>query len=234
LWSLCCRDSDDCGPVSSASFGHSPANVLGLPQTQPDTRGQAETCESPFCLAELCPDRVSPGSSCVTLTGMASFQQRKATGDAHEQYVSDRLAQRRWSVSPWGQGTLTHNVRQVLRFSDSSIRWMPDLIAARGDALALIDCKSRMTSTTTNRHAVERAAVRAHLQLTAWTYLPVYYVFDNLEVLTPHDVLTGGRSGPRSRRGSGSAYYLISVGTGRHFDAVFGDLEGRGAFNAVA
>jgi hypothetical protein len=65
---------------------------------------------------------------------------------------------------------------------------MPDLIAARNDALALIDCKSRMTNAATHRYAVERAAVRANLQLTAWTYLPVYYAFDNLDVLTAHDV----------------------------------------------
>ncbi|MGW3289430.1 hypothetical protein ACWDR3_32805 [Streptomyces sp. NPDC001002] len=111
---------------------------------------------------------------------------------------------------------------------------MPDLIAARDDALALIDCKSRMTSTTTNRHAVERAAVRAHLQLSAWTFLPVYYVFDNLDVLTPHDVLTDGRNGPRSSAGSGSAYYLVGAGTGRSFDSVFGCIQGRGVFNAAA
>ncbi|MFI1487986.1 hypothetical protein [Streptomyces sp. NPDC020747] len=165
---------------------------------------------------------------------MGSFQQRKAIGDEHEAYVSNRLTQRGWDVSQWGQGTLTGNVRRVLRSTDSSIRWMPDLIAARGDVLALIDCKSRMTSTTTNRHAVERAAVRAHLQLTAWTYLPVYYVFDNLDVLTPHDILTEGRTGPRSRAGSGSAYYLVGVGTGRSFDTVFGPLHHHAPLSSAA
>ncbi|MFI1191264.1 hypothetical protein [Streptomyces californicus] len=35
-----------------------------------------------------------------------------------------------------------------------------------------------MTIRATSRHVVERAAVTAHLQLVAWTLLPVYYVFD--------------------------------------------------------
>lgn len=36
----------------------------------------------------------------------------------------------------------------------------------------MIDCKSSMTSRATHRHAIESAAVDAHLQLVAWTRLP--------------------------------------------------------------
>ncbi|MFI0262389.1 hypothetical protein ACH4OW_25485 [Streptomyces sp. NPDC017056] len=128
---------------------------------------------------------------------MASYQQRKATGDAHEKHVARELTLRGWGVSFWEQGTLTAHVRRALRATDTSIRWMPDLIAVRGEGLALVDCKSRMTSGTTHRHAVERAAVHAHLQLTAWTCLPVFYVFDD--------------HGPRAARGSGAAYYLTAL-----------------------
>ncbi len=79
-----------------------------------------------------------------------------------------------------------------------------------------------MTSRTTHRHAVEKAAVLAHLQLAAWTQLPVCYVFDNLDVLTPHDVLMTGRTGPRTTAGPGSAYYLIPTTRSLSFDEVFG------------
>ncbi|WP_267246152.1 hypothetical protein [Streptomyces sp. PR69] len=51
-----------------------------------------------------------------------------------------------------------------------------------------------MTSRASRRHAVERSAVTAHLQLVAWTQLPLYYVFDNLDFLTPHDALGLGQS----------------------------------------
>ncbi|KAA6223669.1 hypothetical protein CP973_18640 [Streptomyces albofaciens JCM 4342] len=165
---------------------------------------------------------------------MASYQQRKAIGGAHEEHVAHELTLRGWDVSPWGQGTLTANVRRVLRTTDSSIRWMPDLIAVRGEDLALVDCKSRMTSGTTHRHAVERAAVRAHLQLTAWTYLPVFYVFDDLGVLSAHDVLTHGRNGPWASRGSRAAYYLISTAVAVPFDAVFGVHEHRDQLDTAA
>lgn len=153
---------------------------------------------------------------------MASFQQRKAIGDAHEQYVAEQLTVRGWEVTLWGQGILTKRIQDALRKTDSFIRWIPDLIAAKDTDLVLIDCKSRMTSRSTGRHAVERAAVHAHVQLVAWTLLPVYYVFDDLDVLTPHDVLTAGREGPHSIAGSGAPYFLISANAARRFDGLFG------------
>jgi hypothetical protein len=156
---------------------------------------------------------------------MASFQQRKEVGDAHEQYVAEQLTLRGWEVNPWGQGLLTRKLQDALRVTDSFIRWIPDLIAAKGKDLVLIDCKARMTSRNTGRHAVERAAVHAHLQLVAWTRLPVYYVFDDLGVLSPHDVLIAGQEGPHSVAGSGSPYFLISRSNARRFDGLFGSGE---------
>lgn len=153
---------------------------------------------------------------------MRSFQHRKVVGDAHEERVAEELVLRGWDVSAWGQGVLTEAVRSALRGTDSSLRWTPDLVAAKGSEIFLLDCKSRMTSRTTHRHAVERAAVMAHLQLAAWTQLPVCYVFDDLGILTPHDVLVSGRPGPHSVRGSGSAYYLVPTARSLAFDEVFG------------
>ncbi|WP_328769476.1 hypothetical protein [Streptomyces sp. NBC_00286] len=117
---------------------------------------------------------------------------------------------------------LTKRLQDALRGTDSFIRWIPDLIAAKSKDLVLIDCKSRMTSRSTGRHAVERAAVHAHLQLVAWTRLPVYYVFDDLDVLAPHDVLIAGQEGPHSIAGSGAPYFLISGRIARRFDGLFG------------
>ncbi|WP_235488184.1 hypothetical protein [Streptomyces roseoverticillatus] len=81
-----------------------------------------------------------------------------------------------------------------------------------------------MTSSTTRRHAVERSAVMAHLHLTAWTQLPVAYVFDDLGVLTPLDVLLSGRTGPLTAEGSGSPYILVPVARSLAFDEVFGTV----------
>lgn len=156
---------------------------------------------------------------------MTSWKQRKAVGDALEQIVAEELTLRGWTVNPWGQGILTAPVRGALHRTDSSLRWTPDLVAARGEIVAFVDCKGQMTSGTTNRHCIERAAVRAHLQLAALTELPVYYVFDGLGVLTPHDVLMAGRVGPHTTVGSGAPYYLIGTALDRAFDDIFGAHE---------
>ncbi|MEU6800029.1 hypothetical protein [Streptomyces neyagawaensis] len=153
---------------------------------------------------------------------MASFQQRKAIGDAHERYVAEQLIGRGWEVDFWGQGLLSRALQCALRRTDSSIRWFPDLIAAKARELVLIDCKGGMTSQRTGRHAIERSAVQAHLQLVAWTGLPVYYVFDGLDVWAPHDVLIAGQEGPHSVVGSGAPYFLISAQGARRFNDLFG------------
>lgn len=165
---------------------------------------------------------------------MPSFQQRKAAGDAHEQRVAGQLTQRGWNVNAWGQGVLTAPVCLALRHSNSSLRWTPDLIAAKDDQVVLIDCKTRMTSHTTQRHAVERAAVTAHLQLVAWTQLPVYYVFDNLDVLTPYDVLSTGKRGPYTGTGSGTPYFLIGAAHSSPFNEIFGPAQSESGLTAAA
>jgi hypothetical protein len=157
---------------------------------------------------------------------MPSFQSRKAIGDAHEQRVTQELTRRGWHVSPWGQGVMGEQVRLALHRTTSSLRWTPDLIAAQRRQVVLIDCKGRMTSRASQRHAIERSAVTAHLQLVAWTQLPLYYVFDNLDLLTPHDALGLGQEGPRSTAGSGTAYLLVPAVRALAFDHVFGRAEG--------
>jgi hypothetical protein len=153
---------------------------------------------------------------------VTSFQQRKAIGDAHERYVADQLAERGWKVDFWGRGQLSRALQCALQKTESSIRWFPDLVAAKAKDVVLIDCKGSMTSRQTGRHAVERSAVLAHLQLVAWTQLPVYYVFDDLDAWAPHDVLFTGRQGPHSVAGSGAPYLLIPARGARRFDALFG------------
>jgi hypothetical protein len=157
---------------------------------------------------------------------MDGWDRRKRIGDALERRVATELRSRAWSVSQWGQGILDEEIRQALRRTDSSARWTPDLIAARTETACFIDCKANMSGGTRRRHAIERAAVRAHLQLVAMTDLPVYYVFDDLGVATPYDVLTDGRCGSRSSVGSGAAYCLISSALDRSFDSVFSSAGG--------
>jgi Holliday junction resolvase len=149
------------------------------------------------------------------------WAERKAVGDALEARVAGLLRARGWNVDQYGQGTLSGQVRDAVRRSDSALRWMPDLIAQRGDRLVTVDCKASM-SAQTRRHAIARRAVQAHALFASYFEIAVYYVFDNLGVLTPVDVLGAARPGPPGRGGSGSDYYLIGFDLDRPFDLVFG------------
>ena len=77
---------------------------------------------------------------------MTSWQTRKTIGDRLEHRVADLLAARGWATCPWGQDALDEAVTQILRRTDSTLRWAPDLLAARRDIVVMIDCKANMTS----------------------------------------------------------------------------------------
>lgn len=148
-----------------------------------------------------------------------TFSGRLALGTNHEQRVVRELRQRGWTVDPWGQGVLTPEICDAIQRSDSRLRFLPDLIAARDGELVTVDCKDRMRSTDTRRYAVARACVNFGLQMAALG-VPLLYVFGNLGVLLPTEIMTYGRIGPRVT-GSG-AYYLVPERLGHQFDDVFG------------
>src|SRR5690606_24819329 len=127
------------------------------------------------------------------------------------------LEQRGWTVDLFGQGTFKPEIRHALSRSDSRLRQHPDMIAARGMDLVVIDAKDSMSSTETNRYAISRKCVSAGLQWLASYGIPLYYVFGNLGVLTPTEVMSYGRIGPR---GMGGSYYLINARLAHHFDDV--------------
>lgn len=78
-----------------------------------------------------------------------------------------------------------------------------------------------MRSTQTDRYAISRSCVSAGLHIITFGP-PLFYVFGNLGVLTPSEVMAYGTLGPRAR---GGAYYLIPGRLAHHFDDVFGVLE---------
>lgn len=152
----------------------------------------------------------------------STWAERKRIGDQLEQRVTAELLRRGWSVSPSGQGCFTDQICAALHLSDSPVRWIPDLIASHGPTVCWIDCKASLSGGRSRRHAVEQRAVKVHLQLFALLELPIFYVFDELGVLTPFDVMLHGSEGPATAAGSGAAYYLVPAAGDRAFDTVFG------------
>jgi hypothetical protein len=153
---------------------------------------------------------------------MPSFQQRLQVGLDLELRVADELRRRGWDVDRWGQATLSVHVQHAI--SRTTCRNMPDLMAARdGDAVA-IDAKNRISSTETGRFAISRTCVSFGIQFVAAFGVPIFYVFGNLGVLTPQEVMSYGHVGPR---GMGGSYYLVNGRMAHQFDDVFGSPQHR-------
>ncbi|MFE8991216.1 hypothetical protein ACFYMI_25960 [Streptomyces collinus] len=130
------------------------------------------------------------------------------------------LRARGWTVHPCGQDTYPPAVRDALRQTRSALRQFPDLIAARGGDLVTIDAKDRMPSTDTDRYAISTDTVNAGLLFTAaHAPTPLYYVFGDLKVLTPAEVIHYTAHALRHRSG---AFHLVHTEQAHYFDDVFG------------
>lgn len=165
---------------------------------------------------------------------LTSYRQRKAIGDAHEERVADELTRRGWTVAPCGIGHLHQEIIDALTLTSSPRRWEPDLIAARGLDVVYIDAKGSKDSGHKDRRFVNRDCVMNQISLHALGYLPVYYVFGNLEVSSPYEMYSRGKFEEHSPVGSGGAYYSISTAHCRSFDGLFGKPQGRPVLRSVA
>ncbi|MFB4317795.1 hypothetical protein [Actinomadura sp. 21ATH] len=154
---------------------------------------------------------------------MADWKTRKSLGDQHELRVLTELQRHGWTVHPCGQGTYPAAIQRALRACDSALRQFPDMIAARGPDVVVIDAKTR-SRPHTGRYAISRTCVRAGLQFVgANAPIPLYYVLgdisDNLTVLTPAEISAYTKTGHLHPSG---AYYLIEARHAHPFEAVFG------------
>lgn len=150
---------------------------------------------------------------------VTQWAERKAVGDAHEERVRGELERRGWTVAAYGQGILPEPIRQALRHTDSRMRWDPDFVAANGSTLCLIDAKACMRGEDSWTYTISRKAVRAHLRLWADLDLPVVYVFQNLGVATPSEVMQFCRL---AAIGEAGGYLSFPAGLPRPFDDYFG------------
>lgn len=165
---------------------------------------------------------------------LTSYRERKKIGDDHEQRVADELTRRGWTVARCGIGIYPQPIIDALTLTKSIRRWEPDLIAARGTEIIYIDAKGSKESGHRDRRFVNVNCVMAQIGLHALGYLPIYYVFANLEVASPYDMYSRGRFEEHSPVGSGGTYYSISVAHCRNFDLLFGKPQARPALRAVA
>jgi len=157
---------------------------------------------------------------------MTTWDLRSRVAADHEQHVADELRRRGYRVEPWGLGTFRPVCKAMIQACDSPLRYLPDLIAAprnQPHRAVLIDCKAQLRDAADER-AIEQDCADAGLALAAAARLPIWYVFSDLAVSSPQDVLATGRLTPPGPNGSGSFYYRVPRALDRDFDAVFGGL----------
>lgn len=134
------------------------------------------------------------------MSNVISFAERKAVGDDHETRVRRELESRGWTVDPYGQGVLSDNAKQALQRTESPMRWDPDMIATRGLTVCLIDAKGSTKGDDAHTYWISRKALAAGRELWERADLPFYYVFANLGVATPAEIMQFCRVETNRRR----------------------------------
>ncbi len=176
------------------------------------------------------------------------FEERIALANAQERAVASDLRARGLQIEPFGQALLAPAVRDVLKLTDSLLRWLPDLIGWRPGKpkLFLVDAKGCKSSNTPN-HSIEiRSLLAARL-----TMLPVFYVCEEYRALPLAVPFEDGIDGSccdqcwrrvlddplgqelpvrcpehqrRAGRGSGTPYVLIRNDRCRALEQLFGSI----------
>ena len=150
-------------------------------------------------------------------------------GHIFERVVEQALAKRGWIVEPFGQAMISDRMRIYLQRTQSPVRWLPDLIAAKSYAhqtnISFVDAKAGLRYQETGRHDIERASAEAAEGFAQFTQCPVWFAFHDGSVTTPDRVLEVGRPGTFRGNGSGTKFILISQQICENFDYIFGTPE---------
>lgn len=159
-----------------------------------------------------------------------SGQHRLHLGKSHEDAVADRLRAHGWVVHPWGQGLFADDaigdeVRAALvtREPKTLWRWIPDLIAVKGNKIYLVDPKTDIRSDTPN-FSLEVDAYMAHSMMRCLG-LPIVYVWQDFTCNAPHRLRPVAWFLEPQRgvtRGSGTPFVLVAKADQDPFEKVFG------------
>jgi len=182
-----------------------------------------------------------------------AFDERLAFGTAIESAITADLSARGLRIAKFGQALLAEDVRDVLKATNSLLRWLPDLVGWRPTKprLFLIDAKGTMRRATVN-HSIELRVLLA----ARFTMLDTFYICDDYKALPADMVWPATTGGPIARyccdgcrdaaladptgrllpskcpehvrrggRGSGTPYALVPKSACVHLESLFGSVR---------
>lgn len=162
---------------------------------------------------------------------MRRGQTRLHIGQVHEQKVQRSLAARGWDVQPWGQGLLSDSIRQAFMDADRGRdvllwRWLPDLIAAKGRRLYLVDPKTDIREDTPF-FSIELRCIMAQRAMSTLgiRHVVVWSDFscNFMDLLRIADIRQpAGESRRVASNGSGTPFALVRKSEQLALDDVFG------------
>lgn len=159
----------------------------------------------------------------IPLPGSEGWSQRKAVGDAHEARVRAELEARNWTVQPYGQGIFSEQVRHALQTANSEMRYDPDMVAVRNTDICFIDAKASMQGRYADTYRITRRSLNAARRFWVMFDLPVWFVFSNMGVASPADVMDYCGL---TRLGAAGGYVSFSAGLPKPFELIFGPPTG--------
>jgi hypothetical protein len=168
---------------------------------------------------------------------MSGFHERFGPAQQWETDLIQKLIDRGWLAGPFGQAQIPEEMRPHLwRWLDdygrtTLLRWTPDIIAVRPTPkpfACLVDAK---TESDKNRegpnYSVEINAVDAGLAIVRDWHMPLFYVWPDGGVLTPH-LVTNRWSRKMDGAGAGgsqTAFYLVAKRWAMKVGDVFPDAR---------
>lgn len=150
---------------------------------------------------------------------MTTPTERLSQGVAWERRVGNELARRGWTACLWGQGELPPGVAKALRQTRSPLRWLPDILAVRGQEVVLVDAKSGGGKDV---HFIERASWDTARRLAASLGVEVHFAFSDMTTANAETVGNRATYHAGSSRGSGEPFLILAVADTFPFDQTFG------------
>jgi hypothetical protein len=158
-----------------------------------------------------------------------TFADRIELAKSHEKEVQHRLRDAGWVCDGFGQGFWCRPVRENIQRFQTGLRYVPDIVAIKGDLLCLIDAKAEASNTP--NHSVEQASVLAHRDMERLFGVRIYYVWHDFSVAPGPDWLLnhsfrkpehiGSRVGTN---GSGTPFFLTPKASQLPFEQIFGRM----------